>query len=203
MTFADLFDRYRTGGDRYQRRLHDFILTLRPGVVVETGYGVSTLFILAAMDANGAGQLYSVDPQPWFPHVIAHPRIEHIQKMSVDALGELYARSGWWDLFLHDGNHEVEAQTFDLEFGFAALRQGGWLWCDDPVWNEHHAWAKFLARHDLMERVEGSAATVQKPASARWIHRYEGERIAAEVREFARAERLSYHGPIHPAFAGS
>jgi predicted O-methyltransferase YrrM len=203
MTFADLGRKYLEAGDRYQAALGDFIRTFKPGVVVETGLGVSTLFILAAMDSNGTGQLYSVDPQPWFPNAIVHPRLEWIPKKSVDALGELYARSGWWDLFLHDGNHEVEAQTFDLEFGFAALRQGGWLWCDDAVWNDHRTWAKFIARHDLQEKIVGSAATVQKPADARWIHRYEGERVAAEVREFARAERQSYHGPVHPAFPGS
>ena len=160
---SELLVKHKADGDRYAAPLGEFIKKQRPEIVVETGYGVSTLFILDALDANKKGMLYSVDPKPWFADRIEHPRLELIEKKSFDALADLYLRIPEpLDLFLHDSNHDVECMTFELEFGFACLSPGGWIACDDYVWGGHNAWYKFLSKYMLADVKLGSLALAQK-----------------------------------------
>ncbi len=153
----------QAGAPHFGEQLGRFINDLSPSVVVETGYGVSTLFILAALDANGLGDLISVDPKPWFPDRIEHPRNVLVERKSVDALPEIFRRTGPWDLFLHDSNHDVECMTFELEFAYGCIKPDGWIACDDHTWGNHGAWAKFRQRWGLGEIMLGSLAMVQKP----------------------------------------
>jgi hypothetical protein len=64
-TIVDLSTRYNTGrlGYREGMRLYALVRSLAPAVVVETGVcnGVSTAFLLLALERNRSGVLHSID----------------------------------------------------------------------------------------------------------------------------------------------
>lgn len=152
-------------GHRFQQELADFIVTNKFKIIVETGYGVSSVFITYAFkhsfDMNDA-KLYSIDPKPWFNKTIESPQHELWKSKSEDALLPLFTRTGPWDLFLHDGCHDIKAQNYDLEFGHACLRHGGVIACDDYSWGGHRAWQEFIERHTLKELRLGDIAYAYK-----------------------------------------
>jgi predicted O-methyltransferase YrrM len=194
-------------GHRFQEALANFIVDLNPEVVVETGHGVSSLFILQALDAQAKGRLHSVDPAPWYPHAIEHPRLTLWKGMANQMLPDVFAQTGPWDLFLHDGNHEAVGMTFDLEFAFAALRPGGWIVCDDYTWGETATqpgtWASFLRRHGLTAIGMGSTEMTQKPDGAFCLtNAMSAARWSLQCRAMAADAQAFHVGPIHPAFAG-
>ena len=156
---------------RFQEFLYNVVITEKPLVAVETGYanGLSAMHILAAMDANGFGKLYSVES--FTNQDIFHPRLEYVRGFSSDKMSEIFIRSGPWDLFLHDSDHDVGCATFEYELAWHLTKPGGIIMSDDYEWGDppHFAWRKFLARHDHDVRgVEtiGSAQYIQKPATA-------------------------------------
>ena len=131
---------------RYQRGFADLIREHKPDIVVETGVnvGTSTLFILKALDDNGKGKLYSVDPTPCIS--IEHPRWELVKKLSIDALPEIYRKTGPWDVFLHDSDHSVGCMTLEFEMAWDFVKPGGIIASDDYTWHDHHAWPNFIRR---------------------------------------------------------
>lgn len=149
--------------NRFHQELYTFIYDLQPEVVVETGFatGKSAMQILAAMDANDKGSLYSVEcfvNQPIF-----HPRLNFYRGMSHDHLVPIFLKSGPWDVFLHDSDHEVGCQTFEYELAWAFLKPGGVLMSDDFEWSNHRAWARFCTRHDAKSLTFGTVAYCRKP----------------------------------------
>lgn len=143
--------------DRFQAELKQLILEAQPGVVMETGVsteGVSARNILEALDEIGKGELYSVDD-------FAYPRWEHprwrlkIGKSS-DLLPVISRETGLWDVFLHDSDHGVGCQTFELEFAWGRVKPGGIILCDDTTWGSppHYAWANFCRRHNVSEIID-------------------------------------------------
>lgn len=156
-------------GSRYQEQLANFIVTNKLKTIVETGYGVSTVFIAYAIKHNFDMQdsrLFSVDPKPWFDKMLTMPQHELINQNSYDGLPDLFLKTGAWDMFLHDGNHDIKAQTFDLEFSYSCLRNGGVIACDDYTWGNHKAWQDFLERHGLKELKMGDVAYAFKTGHA-------------------------------------
>jgi predicted O-methyltransferase YrrM len=141
-------------------RLYAIVRELRPGLAVETGVcnGVSTAFLLLALERNEHGALYSID-LPEYAGVdyepgtfwegkrgAVIPRGKEPGWMIPDALRErwtlvvgrseeelppLLERLGTIDLFLHDSEHTYECMSFELRHAFAALRDGGVLAADD------------------------------------------------------------------------
>jgi hypothetical protein len=163
--FTPFWLAHRHEGSTYQPGLRAW-LKEHPDIVtcVETGSGCSTCYMALAMDERGGpGRLFSIDPGAWCGYSVDHPRVRNIRESSLDALVPLYLEIGAFDLFLHDGHHELLYQAFDIAIGFACLRPGGWMWCDDYTWNEHHAWKRFAAEHGLELHDFGSASAVQKP----------------------------------------
>ncbi len=149
-------------GQRFQKPLADFIIENNLQTIVETGSGTSTAFILKALEERGSGKLISIDDEPYCQYEIEHPQYELIRKKSRDAMSDLYFRIGTWDLFLHDSNHDIGCQTYELEMALACVKPLGWIACDDYMWAGHFAWKHFLERHELIEYPIGNIRMTQK-----------------------------------------
>ena len=117
---------------------------LRPFNVVETGVarGVTSRFILEALERNGCGHLWSVDrPPPLDPDlreqvaaaVNSHcrRRWSYIKGTSRRRLPALLAQLGSIDLFLHDSIHTEYNTRFELDQAWRVLRRGGVAVVDD------------------------------------------------------------------------
>ena len=166
----------------FQDKLADLIRQEKPDIVVETGVseGLSTEYILSALDANGRGHLYSIDPMDetqqfngtqgnpklFFDNPIVHPRWTLIRKYSQAALDPLYEEIGPFDFFLHDSDHSEKCQSFEYEAAWAMVRSGGIIASDDCFWGTppHCAWDNFLQRHGITARhIIGNAQFIRKP----------------------------------------
>jgi predicted O-methyltransferase YrrM len=116
---------------------------LEPAVVVETGvaYGVSSAFILRALEENGRGVLHSVDLPPlrreyesfWGVGVDrAHERRWKLHRgSSVRVLPRLLEELETVDLFVHDSLHTYRNMRREFEAVWPHLRTGGALIADD------------------------------------------------------------------------
>jgi predicted O-methyltransferase YrrM len=129
---------------------------LRPKVFVETGvlHGLTSMFILDALDKNKAGKLISAD-LPSYPdsgpsnkdgYFAVLPRGKEpgwvvpesmranwllLKGASTDVLPAALAESGPVDIFLHDSEHTAKTMYEELRLGWEALRPGGLLICDN------------------------------------------------------------------------
>lgn len=161
-----------TGRDGYDEglRLYRLVRELRPKVAVETGVcnGVSTAFLLLALEDNGEGELHSVDlpevageeyqegtfwdgkggaviPPGKEPGWMVPPALRARWHLSLgrsqDELPPLLERVGEIDFFLHDSEHSYECMSFEFRTAWEALREGGVLVADDV--NVNTAWAEF------------------------------------------------------------
>lgn len=116
---------------------------LEPAVVVETGvaYGVSSAFILKALEENGRGVLHSVDLPPmrrkynefWGIAVdeALRPRWSIHRGSSKRVLPGLLEEVGAVDLFLHDSLHTHRNMRREFELVWPRLRTGGVILADD------------------------------------------------------------------------
>lgn len=116
---------------------------LEPAVVVETGvaYGVSSAFILKALEENGRGVLHSVDLPPlrqrynefWGIAVdeALRPRWSIHRGSSERVLPGLLEEVGVVDLFLHDSLHTYRNMRREFELVWPRLRAGGMILADD------------------------------------------------------------------------
>lgn len=155
----------------YQDRLANVIRQEKPGVVVETGLetGFGAEHILKALDDNGKGHLYSIDPvqhPKYAANPIVHPRFTFIQKRSQEALLPLFQEIGPFDFFIHDSDHGYDCQSLEYEFAWRMVRSGGIIASDDPFWGvpPHHAWDQFLARHGVTARnIVGNCQWIRRP----------------------------------------
>jgi hypothetical protein len=116
---------------------------LRPRKVVETGvaHGVTSRFILEALERNGDGHLFSIDLPPlertWREQVGMavgnryKSRWSYIKGSSRRRLPPLLSELGQIDLFIHDSLHSERNVRFELDQAWAALAPGGALVVDD------------------------------------------------------------------------
>ena len=164
-----------TGRDGYGEglRLYAVLRKLRPRAAVETGVcnGVSTAFLLLALEANGAGELHSLDlpeiagedyepgtfwdgkggavvPAGKEPGWMVPERLRgrwHLALgRSQDELPRLLDRIGPIDFFMHDSEHSDACMRFEFEAAWPALREGGVLAADDV--NANSAFPDFAGR---------------------------------------------------------
>jgi len=116
---------------------------IEPEVVVETGvaYGVSSAFVLKALEVNGQGTLFSVDLPPlrrdyesfWG---IAVPdglrgRWRLHRGTSARVLPRLLEENPTVDLFVHDSLHTNRTMRREFDAVWPHLREGGLLIADD------------------------------------------------------------------------
>ena len=194
-------------GSRFQAELSKFIFDHNLKTIVETGMGVSSIFILNGFDLMSSGSkehhLISIDPSAWFEDRFDHPNHTLIEKKSVDAMLDTYYQYGPWDCFLHDGDHEILCQTYEYAFAYDCLKPGGYLFSDDTNWNNNGAWDKFCQDKGLKMFKLGDTFGVQKPLESSFCPSSEASRrhetylaIATKAEE----EWLAAGGIKHPAF---
>jgi len=157
--------------NHYQDRLAEFLKDVRPNVVVETGVatGISSERILSALDDLEGGVLHSIDLSPRAGlFEVDHPRWHKHRASSQDVLHEIYAKTGPWDVFLHDSDHGAFCQTFEYEMAWQFVRPGGYILSDDYLWGDppHGAWQTFCSRHGLAFDKLGGCAIAHKSITA-------------------------------------
>ena len=161
-----------TGRDGYDEglQLYRLLRELEPEVAVETGVcnGVSTAFLLLALEDNRKGILHSIDlpevageeyeegtfwdgkggaviPPGKEPGWMVPPGLRERWRLvlgrSQDELPPLLQRVGDIDFFMHDSEHSYECMSFEFRTAWAALRDGGVIVADDV--NVNDAWDQF------------------------------------------------------------
>lgn len=160
-------------------KLFAVVRAFKPRVIVETGVasGVSSAHILRALDANGAGRLYSIDlpnvqehsvlPEGRTPGWIVPDFLRGRWELRLgDArtlLPELLETLGHVDVFLHDSDHSYEHMSFEFEQALARLEHGGLLMSDDT--HLHTAWDDFCAKRGVRPTRVGNLGVTRKPRS--------------------------------------
>ncbi len=164
---------HRGAGAPFARELPQgallYLLTraVRPARVVETGVrpGYSTAWILAALDANGAGDLISLGPGPvtgrasgvgnvsvgQFVPPALRARWTLALGNSEDRLRELLSKASPVDLFLYDNGPIAARARFELRAAWDALSPRGILLAHHVEAND--AWREFCARQGLPPQV--------------------------------------------------
>lgn len=131
--------------------LYLIVRTTCPELVVETGVasGVSSAFILEALDKNGAGKLYSIDlhyregiftpngkPLGWIIPEHLRGRWSLLFGEGVKVLPRLLKTTGQINIFLHDSSHLYKAMTSEYKIVWPFLKNGGLLLSDDVMLND-------------------------------------------------------------------
>jgi hypothetical protein len=129
-----------------------------PDQSIETGVGrgLTTRALLTAMEANGAGRLWSIDrPPPLSPGLkrqtgAAVPerlrsRWTLVSGSSRQKLPGVVAETGSIDLFVHDSMHTTRNVEFELECIWPALSAGSVVLVDDIDMNR--AFGRFAQAH--------------------------------------------------------
>lgn len=134
---------WNDGDPELVRAVWCLVRHLRPRTVVETGvaHGVTTRFILEAMERNGCGRLYSIDLPPNDPQAageigfavdgVAPQRWQLVRGSSRQRLPGLLAELGTIDLFVHDSLHSRRNVCFEVTAARRHLRAGGVVVVDD------------------------------------------------------------------------
>ena len=141
--------------------------------MVETGvnYGISSAFILQALEDNGEGRLYSIDlpraeyrtpgcnshsdwriSQSLPPGFVIPVEIRDRWRLSLGdskiQLPRLLDRIDAIDFFYHDSKHTYEHMMFEYETILPHLKDSGIVGSDDITWNG--AFDEFCLRHQLV-----------------------------------------------------
>jgi predicted O-methyltransferase YrrM len=176
VTGRGAFAGWDDGGRSLVGAAYCLVRHLRPERVVETGvgHGVTTRFILEALERNGTGRLWSIDLPPLIERRlrtdvgIAVPdrlrgRWTFIRGSSRQRLRPLLVKLGTIDLFVHDSMHTARNLQFELSQAWPALTPGGVAIADDIDFNR--AFGTFalragvanslVARHDDTDRLFG------------------------------------------------
>jgi hypothetical protein len=120
---------------------------LRPAHIVETGVarGITSRVLLEALDANGEGQLWSIDlpflRSQWHDQTAAavpsskRSRWKYVRGSSRRRLPPLLAQLGQIDIFIHDSAHTESNMLFEFETAWPSIRPGGVLVSHDITMN--------------------------------------------------------------------
>jgi len=125
------------------------VRALAPECIVETGIanGVSSAYLLLALQKNGGGCLHSVGlPDPAFlppgkdpgwlvPQWLRDPWQVHLGDAR-EILPRLLAEIGNIGIFIHDSLHTYDHMTWEFETAYPHLLSGGLLFSDDALWND-------------------------------------------------------------------
>jgi predicted O-methyltransferase YrrM len=137
------FRAWSDGDAGLTRAIWCLVRHLKPACVVETGvaHGVTSRFVLDALEKNEHGHLWSIDLPPlerdWQQQVgLAvggrhQARWTYIKGSSRRRLPGLLSELGQIDLFIHDSLHSKRNVVFEMERAWPALRPGGAMVVDD------------------------------------------------------------------------
>lgn len=142
--------------------IYSLVRLLKPEVVVETGVadGVTTSYILRALEDNGRGKLYSVDlphyllpegKQPgWIVEEGLRGRWELRVGDAAELLPPLLKELKTVDMFLHDSLHTYDHMMFEFRAAWPHLRGGGLFLSHDVGSND--AFFRFIGEAGLKWR---------------------------------------------------
>jgi len=137
------FKGWNDGDAGFVRAIWCLARHLQPRNVIETGvaHGVTSRFILEALEKNGKGELWSIDRPPmereWLEQVgvAVDQRLKYrwfyIRGSSRRRLPGVLSQLGEIDLFVHDSLHSEGNVRFELDRAWAFLRPGGAIVVDD------------------------------------------------------------------------
>src|SRR5690606_30209286 len=147
--------------------LYDFVLKQRPQLVIEVGmaYGVSTLTILSALQANGTGRLISIDPYiTWESgrlvalHQVARAGVshlhEHMHECSYTALPKLLIEEARPDFVYIDGRHNFEYVFTDFFYADKLISPGGTVAFNDAGWRSVFKAIQFVKKFRRYEELD-------------------------------------------------
>ncbi len=121
-------------GQALGEMLYALCRKLKPDIFVETGVasGISSSYILCALEENKKGGLYSID-LPWdeesgwiIPDYLRH-RWHLEQGRSSEKLPPLLERLKQIDIFLHDSEHSYQNMLWEYKTAWGNLRKSGVL----------------------------------------------------------------------------
>lgn len=127
--------------------IYTVVRALKPEVTIETGVenGISTYFILSALERNGYGLLYSIDISEtldstgvkegkktgWLvPGGLKH-KWNFLLGDSKEVLPKILSELKSVDIFMHDREHTYEHMSFEFRTAWRYLHDGGVLLSDD------------------------------------------------------------------------
>ncbi len=139
--------------------IYILIRLLKPNLIVETGVGeigMSSTYILTALQDNNKGHLYSIDPDKFYPLYGYHigsgipenlkERHTIIKDISQTSLESLFRKIGKIDFFFHDGDHRFKTKLFEYEIAYKYLNSGGIIMSDD-TWDS--AFDLFIQKYKI------------------------------------------------------
>lgn len=167
--------------------IYALVRALKPAIVLETGVasGMSSSYILAALEANKNGRLYSID----LPH--ESEKLQQKSQKTIEQHSLPKEQTGWlilnelrskWtlrvgkssevlpallkdlgqiDIFLHDSAHTYENMMFEYETVWPYLKDGGVLVSDNIDYNR--AFSDFSRRVQAKKFEYGSFGAIVKP----------------------------------------
>jgi predicted O-methyltransferase YrrM len=121
---------------------------LKPMNIVETGvaYGLSSYYILNALEKNECGKLYSIDSifRPWQTQKMIGAIIPDVLKKrwklflgkSTEKLKTTLDEFNEIDIFIHDSLHTYENMMFEFNTAFKKINENGMIISDDVLDND-------------------------------------------------------------------
>ena len=185
------FKGWNDGDAGFVRAIWILTCRLKPRTVVETGvaHGVTSRFILEALEQIGSGQLLSIDRAPiereWQNQIgVAvdarlRGRWTYVSGSSRRRLPELISRLGVIDIFVHDSLHSERNVRFEMDRAFAVLRPGGAIVVDDidiTSWISGASRSRFLGIARLSARPSRCALTSDATTRRVCLESYSGGR---------------------------
>ena len=137
------FGSWNDGDAGLVRAIWCILRHLQPARIVETGvaHGVTSRFILEALNKNGKGHLWSIDVPPVEQFLkkqvgaavggLYPDRWSYIKGSSRQRLPLLLSRLDQIDIFVHDSLHSERNVRFELDRAWRALGPGGVIVVDD------------------------------------------------------------------------
>jgi GT2 family glycosyltransferase len=161
--------------------IYALVRLLKPLKMAETGVanGISSYFILSALEKNGAGKLVSIDYAPeggpsflpegcqagWLVPGELRNRWEFISGRTSEKLPPLLAREGAVDIFIHDSEHSYENMKFEYTAAWPHIKDGGLLLSDDTGFNP--AFGEFAGKSGARTAVYSDKLGVMKKSGYR------------------------------------
>ena len=149
--------------------LYAICRTQKPDIVVETGVssGVSSSYILSALEKNERGQLYSIDLPSWqenqsgwmIPEYLRHRWYLTLGRSS-ETLEPLLMKVGDIDIFLHDSDHSYQNMRWEFETAWTYLKAGGLLLSNNINYND--VFADFCRDHSIRGYTLGDMGGIVK-----------------------------------------
>lgn len=143
---------------------------IKPKNIVETGvaYGISSLYILNALEKNNSGKLYSIDSifRPWQTTQMIGAAIPDNLKIrwslsigkSTEKLDKVFKEAIETDIFIHDSLHTYQNMMFEFNLAAKKIKKNGLIISDDVIGNDsfYDFSKEFNLKNTLIKVDEGS-----------------------------------------------